>query len=68
MVLDVSFTLTDPCDRVSPPFRLTAHFPLMLQIDGWALVNPAGDEIDGAYQDPDTEYQSRWNFTAVQGD
>jgi len=53
---------------VSPPFRLTAHFPLMLQIDGWALVNPAGDEIDGAYQDPDTEYQSRWNFTAVQGD
>jgi hypothetical protein len=68
VVLDVSFTLTDPCDRESPPFRMTAPFPLMFQIDDWALVSAAGDEIDGSYQDPDTEYQSRWNFTAVEPD
>jgi len=68
VVLDVAFTVTDPCDRESPPFRMTAPFPIMLQIDGWALVNPGGDEIDGAYQDPDTEYQSRWNFAVVERD
>lgn len=68
VVLDVAFTVTDPCDRESPPFRMTAPFPIMLQIDDWALVSPAGDEIDGAYEDAATEYQSRWNFTVVERD
>jgi hypothetical protein len=68
VVLDVAFTVTDPCDRESPPFRMTAPFPIMLQIDDWALVSAAGDEIDGAYEDAATEYQSRWNFTVVERD
>jgi hypothetical protein len=68
VTLDVAFTVTDPCDRESRPFRMTAPFPIMLQIDDWALVSPAGDEIDGAYEDAATEYQSRWNFTAVERD
>ncbi len=68
VMLEVAFTVSDPCDKESRPFSMTSQFPLMLQIDGWALANAAGDEIDGAYDDADTEYQSRWNFTAVERD
>jgi hypothetical protein len=68
VVIDVSFTITDPCDRESPAFSMTAPFPIMIPLDDWSLTNAAGDEIDGSYQDADTQYQSRWNFTAVEGD
>jgi len=68
VVIDVSFTITDPCDRGSPAFSMKVPFPIMVPLDGWSLTNAAGDEIDGSYQDADTQYQSRWNFTVVERD
>jgi hypothetical protein len=69
VVIDVSFSITAPCDRESPAFSMTASpVPIMNPLDGWSLTNAAGDEIDGSYQDAGTQYQSRWNFTVVERD
>lgn len=66
LTLDVAFTIRDRCDNEAPPFRMSAPFPVMLQLDDWALVDANREEIEGAYLDPDTEYASRWYFTAVE--